>query len=56
MPRSVSSATNLATKLKPARRAVEELVAAVEVEEDHEAEVATENGTGRTGSTPGRGW
>ena len=32
----------------------EELVEAVEVEEDQEAEVATEDGVGRTGLTPGR--
>ena len=50
----VSSATNLATKLEPAQRMVEELVEAVEMEEDQEAEVATEDGAGRMGSTPGR--
>ena len=50
----VSSATNLATKLEPVQRVVEELVEAVEMEEDQEAEVATEDGVGRMGSTPGR--
>ena len=49
----VSSVINLATKLEPGR-VVEELVEAMEMEEDQEFEVATEDGEGRMGSTPGR--
>ena len=49
----VSSATNLATKLEPAQRVVEELVETMEMEEDQEAKVATEDRADRMGSTPG---
>ena len=51
---SVSIAINLAIKLEPAQRVGEELVEAMEMDKDQEAKVATEDGAGRMGSTPGR--